>query len=207
MSNSSEDSSLIVHRSPLNLVLAGPMGSGKSTVAQLVAARLGRPLLAMDAELVRRFGRPIAAVFATEGEAAFRRAEAALCAELATPQGLVVDTGGGAVVNPANRAALQAGGVLVGLTAPPAVLLARLAAAGEIDRRPLLHGPDPESALTDLLAARAAAYAALPYQVDTTDRTPDEVAAAVLAIYEECVMRNTQISPKLADACCPTAAP
>ena len=186
-----DHSALSTQHSALNLVLAGPMGSGKSTVARRVAARLGRPLLDMDAELERRFGRPVAAVFAMAGEAVFRRAEAALCAELATPQGLVVDSGGGAVVDPANRAALQAGGILVGLTAPPAVLLARLAAAGEIARRPLLSGPDPEAALSTLLAARSAAYAALPYQIDTTDRPPDAVAAAVLAIYEECVKRET----------------
>jgi shikimate kinase len=191
MSSSLEVSALSAERSALNLVLAGPMGSGKSTVARIVAARLGRPLLDMDAELERRFGRPIAAVFAEQGEAVFRRAETALCAELTVPQGLVVDTGGGALVDPANRAALQAGGVLIGLTAPSAVLLARLAATGEVARRPLLRGADPGAALTDLLVARAAAYATVPYQVDTTDRTPDEVAAAVLAIYEACVKRET----------------
>ena len=184
---SEPSSSLIAHRSSLNLVLAGPMGSGKSTVAGRLAAWLRRPLFDMDAELERRFGRPIAQVFAEEGEAVFRRAEAALCQELATPQGLVVACGGGAVVDPANRAALSAGGVLIALTATPAALFARIQAAGEGPIRPLLRGPDPEGALTALLAARAPAYGAIPLQIDTTGRTPDAVAAAALALYNQAI--------------------
>ena len=141
----SNNSFLIPHSSSLNLVLAGPMGSGKSTVARRLAAQLGRPLLDMDAELERRFGRPIAQVFAAEGEAVFRRAEAALCHELATPQGLVVASGGGAVVDPANRAALSAGGILILLTATSAALFARLRAAGEVQSRPLCAAPTPKA--------------------------------------------------------------
>jgi shikimate kinase len=181
---------LIAHRSLLNLVLAGPMGSGKSTVARRLAAWLDRPLLDMDAELERRFGRPIAQVFAQEGEAVFRRAEAALCQELATPRGLVVATGGGAVVDPANRGALSAGGVLIVLSAAPAALFARLQAASEGPVRPLLSGPAPEAALTALLAARAPAYGAIPLQIDTTGHTPAQVATAALALYNQAVQAH-----------------
>jgi shikimate kinase len=166
------------------------MGSGKSTVAGRLAAWLGRPLLDMDAELERRFGRPIAQVFAKEGEATFRRAEAALCRELANPQRLVVACGGGAVVDPANRAALSAGGVLIALTATPAALFARIQAAGDVPVRPLLRGPDPQGALAALLAARAAAYGAIPLQLDTTGQTPDEVAAAALTLYNQAVQER-----------------
>jgi shikimate kinase len=166
------------------------MGSGKSTVARRLAARLDRPLLDMDAELERRLGRPIAQVFAEEGETVFRRAEAALCRELATPGGLVVASGGGAVVDPTNRAALTAGGILIALTATPAALFARLQAAGEVQTRPLLHGPDPEGALATLLTARAPAYTAVPYHLDTTGLTPDEVATAALVIYNQAVQER-----------------
>jgi shikimate kinase len=166
------------------------MGSGKSTVAGRLAAWLGRPLVDMDAELERRFGRPIAQVFAEEGEAVFRRAEAALCQELANPQGLVIACGGGAVVDPANRATLSAGGVLIALTATPAALFARIQAAGDVPVRPLLRGPDPQGALAALLAARAAAYGAIPLQLDTTGQTPDEVAAAALTLYNQAVQER-----------------
>jgi shikimate kinase len=163
------------------------MGSGKSTAARRLAAQLGRPLFDMDAELERRFGQPIAQVFAGEGEAAFRRAEAALCRELATPRGLVVACGGGAVVDPANRAALSTGGVLILLTATPAALFARIEAAGEVPARPMLRGADPEAALAALLAARAPAYEAIPLQIDTTHQTPIQVATAVLSLYNQAV--------------------
>jgi shikimate kinase len=177
-------------RASLNLVLAGPMGSGKSTVARRLAEALDRPLLDMDTELERRFGRSIAQVFAEDGEAVFRRAEAELCRDLATPQGRVVACGGGAVVDPANQAALSAGGILILLTATPAALFTRLQAAGEVQARPLLRGPDPEGALAALLSTRARAYHAIPYQLDTTGQTPDEVARAALLLYNQAVQEQ-----------------
>ena len=86
-----------------NIILTGFMGTGKSTVGELVAARLDRRHVDMDAELTRQFGKPIAAVFAEEGEEAFRGAETLLCQLLAQEQKLVISTGGGALVNPQNR--------------------------------------------------------------------------------------------------------
>ena len=159
------------------------MGTGKSSVVQVIAAQTGRPWRDFDAELVAHFGRPIAQVFAEEGEAEFRTAEAALCCSVPPAAGLVIATGGGAAVDPANRAALQARGVLICLTADPAALMARLLAAGA-PTRPLL-GADPEAAIRRLLLARAAAYAAIPWHVDTTGLTVSQVAAAVLVVYRQ----------------------
>ncbi|MDQ2806261.1 MAG: hypothetical protein M3Z04_04970, partial [Chloroflexota bacterium] len=72
-----------------NLILTGFMGTGKSSVAQAIAAQTGRPWRDFDAELVAHFSRPIAQVFAEEGEAAFRAAEAALCRSVPPAVGLV----------------------------------------------------------------------------------------------------------------------
>ncbi len=163
-----------------NLILTGFMGTGKSSVARTIAAQTGRPGRDFDAELVAHFGRPIAQVFAEEGEATFRAAEATLCRELVPDAGLVIATGGGAAVDPTNRAALQARGILICLTADPATLLARLLADG-VATRPLL-GSDP-AALRRLWESRAAAYAAIPWHVDTTGLTVPQVTAAVLAVY------------------------
>lgn len=171
-----------------NLILTGFMGTGKSSVARRLAAQTGRPLYDFDTELVRHFGKPIAQVFAEDGEAAFRAAESALCATLPPDTALIVATGGGVVVNPANREALQARGILICLTADPAAILARVLAEGPIVR-PML-GTDPAAAIAGLLAARAPAYAALPHHVDTTSRSVAEVAAAVWACYES-VKRET----------------
>ena len=164
-----------------NLILVGFMGTGKSSVGRRVAARLGREFFDFDTALEARFGRPVARIFAEEGEAVFRAAEADLCRSLPLDAGLVVATGGGVVVPPANREALHARGIVVCLIGDPATLTARLLAEGHA-KRPML-GDEPEAAVTRLLAARAAAYAAIPLQVDTTGLDVDAVAERVLAVY------------------------
>ncbi|MFZ1768186.1 MAG: shikimate kinase, partial [Caldilinea sp.] len=124
-----------VHQlSDRNLILTGFMGVGKSTVGRLLAARLNRRFVDMDDVLVARFGKEIPAIFAEEGEEAFRVAEARLCQELADERGLVISTGGGALVNAQSKAALEASGVVLCLHAAEPVILARLAAATD---RPL----------------------------------------------------------------------
>lgn len=166
-----------------NIVLTGFMGTGKSTVGGLVAARLGRPFVDMDATLAEQFGKPIPVVFADEGEATFRVAEAQLCARLAAQEGLVISTGGGALVNPQNRAALAATGVLLCLTASVDEILRRL---DGLQDRPLLNGSidgSPEvqgRRVRDLLNARRHAYAAIPLQVETTGRTPEAIVDAIM---------------------------
>jgi shikimate kinase len=165
-----------------NLILVGFMGTGKSSVGRRVAARLGRQFLDFDAVLEARFGRPVSRIFAEEGEAVFRAAEADLCRSLPPDVGLVVATGGGVVVPRANRDALHLCGIVVCLTANPATLTGRLLAEGH-GKRPML-GDQPEDAVTRLLAARAAAYAAIPLQVDTSGLDVDTVTERVLAVYK-----------------------
>ena len=158
------------------------MGTGKTRVGRLVARRLGRPFVDFDQELEARFGRSIPRIFAEEGEAAFRAAEAELCRSLPVGAGLVVATGGGAVVSAANREALAERGVLICLTCGPDALLPRLRGRAAA-RRPLL-GEDPAEAVRALLARRAEHYAAVPHQVDTTGRTPAAVATAIIGLYD-----------------------
>lgn len=164
----------------MNLVLTGFMGTGKSTLGRLVADRLGRPFVDMDSVIAARAGQPIPAIFAAQGEQAFRALERALCQELAAQDGLVIATGGGALVDPENRAAMQRSGLVICLTASPAALAERLAGAGD---RPLLAGDDPAARIAALLADRAAAYAALPHQLDTTTLTPEQVTEAILTLW------------------------
>lgn len=166
-----------------NIVLAGFMGTGKSTVGRALAGLTGRPFVDMDARLAAAFGKPISAIFAEEGEPAFRSAEAALCTELAAERGLVISTGGGALLNPRSRAALAESGVLVCLTATPDTILDRLAIEGG---RPLL-GSDPahqRKRVVELLHERRQTYAAIAHQVATDGRTPEVIARDVLAAAE-----------------------
>ena len=110
-----------------SIVITGFMGTGKTTAARALADRLGWPLLDMDAEIERRAGRSIRAIFAEQGEPAFRQMERALVAELAAGSGMVIATGGGALVDEGSRERLLASACVVCLDAAPEVIEARLA--------------------------------------------------------------------------------
>lgn len=121
-----------------NLVLTGFMGTGKTSVGRMVAERLDRPFVDLDDVIAARAGKPIPRIFAEDGEPAFRALEAAVCAEMREAAGLVVAAGGGAVVDPANREALAAGGLVICLEAAAETILARHLGAR---RRRRLHEP------------------------------------------------------------------
>ncbi len=163
---------------PLNIVLIGFMGTGKTAVGRRVAARLGRPFIDTDALIEARAGRSIARIFAEDGEEAFRRLEAEVVAEASARSGAVIATGGGVVLRPENMARLRRSGVIVALRAQPQAILARVGAGG--GDRPLL-GNDPEARVRRLLVERDPLYRDAALVVDTTSLTLDEVAARVLA--------------------------
>jgi shikimate kinase/3-dehydroquinate synthase len=170
-----------------NLILTGFMGTGKTRVGREVAGQLGRPLVDMDAEIESRAGKPIPRIFAEEGEAAFRRMEAALCEELSTQGGLVIATGGGTLVHRVNRALMMRSGTVVCLTCQLDQILRRVGvAAGGSETgawdRPLLDTADPRAEAERLLAERRQAYAAIPWQIDTTHLSVQEVARRVIAL-------------------------
>jgi len=168
-----------------HLVLVGLMGAGKTTVGQRCAQILDRPFVDTD-ELIEATTRmSVADVFATQGEQQFRAHERAAVADAsASPTPLVIACGGGAVLDPENRRQLRAHGVVVWLRASPAELGSRVG-ADAADARPLLAGGAPPAAtLQRLSALREPAYeAAAHVQVDTEDRTVDEVADAVVGEY------------------------
>ncbi len=167
---------------PENIILCGFMGTGKTTVGKLVAERLGWRFVDTDQVIEEQQGRSIKAIFASDGEAAFRRMEAALCIELAGWRQTVIATGGGIVLNPANRANLNHAGLVICLEASAQEIATRL--AGVTDR-PLLAGPDPVSRIQHLLAARAEAYGALPHHVNTSGCSPDDIAGQVIALWRQ----------------------
>ncbi len=171
-----------------NLVLLGFMGTGKSTVGRSAATQLGLDFIDMDDEIERRQGCAISEIFAREGEAAFRRYEHALALELGARQGLVIATGGGLVLDPSNTDALGRHGVLVRLCATVATILERVA---QESHRPLLERPDRVQALETLLRRREPLYAALPHQVVTDRRSPEDITAEVVRRYRTATGRDT----------------
>lgn len=164
-----------------NIILGGFMLTGKTTIGELVARRLGRPFIDMDAEIERRAAKPIARIFAEEGEPAFRQMEAGLCAELSRGEGLVIAAGGGALVDPANRELLAGRGVLICLTCSPDELVRRLDGQ-DAKIRPLLNVADRRAEIERLLAGRQPAYDAVPWQVDTGRLTVEQAVQQVVEI-------------------------
>lgn len=156
---------------PQALVLAGPPGVGKTSVGRAVAAARGGHAVDLDALVSRRAGRTPAELIRGEGEAALRREEAAALAEL-PPEG-VIALGGGTLTTFAGRAAARAAGLVVGLSASPETLQARLQSSG--DERPLLA-----EGLSTLLTRRRRAYASVDKQVDA-EGPVEAVASRVLA--------------------------
>ena len=108
-----------------NIFLVGLMGAGKTTVGRQLARRLRKRFVDCDHEIEARTGVSIPTIFEIEGEAGFRRRESAAIEALSQETGLVLATGGGAVLDPENRRNLKAGGWVVYLDVPPDILWSR----------------------------------------------------------------------------------
>ncbi|MFQ5813977.1 MAG: shikimate kinase, partial [Anaerolineae bacterium] len=162
-----------------NIVITGFMGTGKSKVGLEVARRLGRDFVDMDALIEERAGMTIPEMFAQRGEGFFRQQERQLCQGLAKRRGLVIATGGGALIPEENRQALATSGLLVCLTCDVGEILRRLA---EVEDRPLLDVADRREHIETLLAERREAYSRIPHQIDTTGLTVEEVAERVIRL-------------------------
>lgn len=148
-----------------NLFLVGLMGAGKTTVGRALARRLHLPFLDSDHEIEARTGVSVRTIFELEGEAGFRAREAAMISELSARPGVVLATGGGAVLDPANRECLRARGTVIYLRARPEDLYRRM----RHDRdRPLLQTGDPLARLHDLLEVRRPLYEATAHVVVDT---------------------------------------
>ncbi|MGD9388221.1 MAG: shikimate kinase AroK [Gammaproteobacteria bacterium] len=152
---------------PCNIFLVGPMGAGKSAVGRQLARLLKREFVDSDAEIERRTGVDIPFIFEKEGEAGFRRRERGVIAELAARENIVLATGGGAVLDPENRATLASRGLVVYLEASVEQQLERTRLSSN---RPLLDAPDPAERLAALLRERDPLYRELAALVVHTDR-------------------------------------
>lgn len=167
------------------VVLVGLRGSGKTTVGRLVATELGWPFADTDALVEESAGQSIAAIFASEGEAGFRRRESAALAELLGDGPLVVATGGGAVLSEANRELMRPHFV-VWLRADPKVLAARVAGDPRTAAtRPALTGFPFEAELRELAARREELYRDVAArEVDAGRDSPRDVAGDILRFWD-----------------------
>ncbi len=168
---------------PERIFLVGLSGSGKSTVASLVAERLGWDTLDTDRQVEAISGRSIPEIFSTEGEDAFRELERAALTEAADRDRLVIATGGGAILTSEGRRSI-AGGFVVWLSSSPGTSAARLTADPATEGRPLLSG-DAEGRLASLLNSRRRYYELADAAIDVESLNPEQVADEVVALWND----------------------
>jgi shikimate kinase len=153
------------------------MGSGKTAVGRRLATLLGIEFIDSDAEIEKRTGVDIRFIFEKEGEARFRERERDVIADLTTLEGVVIATGGGVILDPANRERLAATGTVVYLETTVDTLVRRTKAT---KTRPLLMNDDPRAVLERMMLIRRPLYEnAADLRIETTGRQVRAVAADI----------------------------
>ncbi len=150
-----------------NIFLVGPMGAGKSTIGRKLAAALSKPFWDSDQEIERRTGVDIPTIFEFEQEAGFRERERHVIDELTQQHGIVLATGGGAVLSEINRHNLKTRGLVIYLRASLEQLIQR---TRRDRKRPLLQTEDPGEKLRSLMLEREPLYEEVADMVVNTDR-------------------------------------
>jgi shikimate kinase len=166
-----------------SICLIGYRGTGKSTVAQQLAQRLGWDWVDSDIEVERRTGKSIAELFADDGEAAFRDLEADVVAEVCRRDRTAIALGGGSVLRWESREAFRQCGAVVWLRASVEAIVARLRADETTAvRRPQLTRSGGRREIEELLAVRTPIYrGCATLEVDTDGKAPAEIADEIVA--------------------------
>lgn len=177
MSNNTTTKALntkVIESNHMPIFLVGMMGVGKTTIGRHLALSLHRRFIDLDHAIEERSGVPVATIFDIEGEPGFRKRESAALDEFTQQAGLILATGGGAILSPKNRNMLQQRGYVIYLRASTDILFKRLA---RDSKRPLLQTDDPKQKIRDLIKERGPLYASV---ADLTFDTGDKQVGAVV---------------------------
>ncbi len=168
------------------MALVGYRGVGKTTVARQLALRLGWDWVDADVEVELRAGKSIAAIFADDGETAFRDLESQVVAELCSRPRVVIALGGGAVMREGNRAAIARCGAVAWLQASVDRIVERLAAdPATASQRPSLTAAGGRAEIEHLLTARLPWYrSCATLEVETDGKSPAEIADEILSAFK-----------------------
>ena len=162
-----------------SIALVGFMGVGKTVVGRILAEKMGKEFIELDALIEKRAGKSIPDIFQQEGEIRFRELEIEAAAEVADKKNVVIACGGGLILNKINVDRLQRESVVVCLTASPAVILKRT--SGDGDDRPLLAVKDRQQQIAELLRFRRPFYErAAEITVNTSRMDVDSVARVIM---------------------------
>jgi shikimate kinase len=162
-----------------NIALIGFMGTGKTSVARVLAARLDKKLVELDALIEQRAGKSITRIFHEDGEATFRQMEKEFAAEAAQGENQVIACGGGVVLNPLSVERIRRSSVVVYLVASLEEILRRVVSDGAV--RPLLETEWPARTVGNLMESRRNLYErAADITIDTTDLNIEAVADKII---------------------------
>jgi 3-dehydroquinate synthase len=161
----------------MKIVLAGFMGTGKTSVGKNLSRKLGWKFIDTDVLIEDREGRPISLIFKESGEDYFRKIEQSTVAEVSQMSNVVIATGGGVIKSKENVANLGRRGIIVWLKASPEIILKRVMLEG--GKRPLLDVEEPLKEINELLSARLPLYEQADTVVDTNYITPEETAQEI----------------------------
>jgi len=166
----------------MNIILIGYRATGKTTLARLLAERLGWEWIDADVEIERRAGKSIARIFAEDGEPVFRDLEAQVIADLCRRDHWVLAAGGGAPLRPESRRIMRESGPVVWLTASAETIHARMSGdATTAARRPSLTDRGAWEEIVHLLQKREAVYRETAHhQIDTEGKSPEVLAGEIL---------------------------
>jgi shikimate kinase len=164
-----------------NIVLVGFMGSGKSLTSNKLAGTLKRPVFSTDQLIEQREERAITDIFHDSGEAYFRKVEKEVVKEVSSQTGIILDCGGGVVLDPENMVNLKENGLVIYLSAPPERIYNNI--KGQ-KHRPLLNVEDPQFKIGELLEARKAFYEKADIIIDA-DKPIDQIAEDILEVIKD----------------------
>jgi shikimate kinase len=165
----------------MNIVLIGYRGTGKSVVGELLAQKLNRETISMDAEIVKKAAMSIPEYVEQNGWPKFRDLETEVARELAERDNIIVDCGGGIIERPENIPALRTNGEIFWLQASADVIVSRI--ADDTERPALTEGKTFTEEVAEVLDRRTPLYSeAAHHTVNTDDMTPAQVAESILAI-------------------------
>jgi len=165
-----------------NIVLIGFMGCGKSLTSNKLAEILDRQVISTDKLVEQREGQSIAEIFKRSGEEYFRGVEKEIIKEISDQSGMIIDCGGGVVMDDENMVNLKKNGRVIYLAASPESLYSNVK---HRSHRPILSVADPKLKITELLEERKPYYEKADVTINADHRTIDQIAQDVLKVLED----------------------